>query len=145
MPGVIPDEGELQMLAIATGVAAVEALAVRLYTNDKVPALADTVADYTEMAAHGYTPTLVPAGAWTGAPAQPGTNTPAIARAAVQEFTFPDSTGPPSDVYGYFLEGVDSGRLWGAERFGDGPYRVLGTPGDLVQVTPTLKLRSGYP
>jgi len=145
MPGVIPDEGELQMLAIATGVHAPEALAVRLYVNDRVPALADTVADYAEMSTHGYAPKLVPVGAWTGAPATPGTNTPAKAVAALLSFLFPTPSGPPTDVYGYFLEGADSHRLWGAERFGDGPYRVLGTAGDQIDVTPTLKLRTGYP
>lgn len=143
MPGVIPDEGEAQMLGIVLGKTASESLELRLYKNDKTPGLVDVTADYIEMVGQGYTKKVLAPAAWTVTPADTGTNTPAKATTAAQVFTF-SVAGGPTPIYGYYLVGVTSGKLWGPERFADGPYSVANA-GDEITITPTLRLRSEYP
>jgi hypothetical protein len=143
MPGVIPDDGEAQILNIALGKVASESIELRLYTNNKVPALADVTANYTEMTGQGYAKKTLAAAAWTVTPADTGTNTPAKGTTAAQVFTF-SIAGGPTPVYGYYLVGVTSGKLWGAESFADGPYSVANA-GDEITITPTLRLRSEFP
>jgi hypothetical protein len=143
MPGVVPDEGEARMIATALGAIAPEALEVWLYTNDRVPALADTVADYTELTGPGYArKVLAPPSAWTITGAVAGQNTPALAAAAAQEFLF--AAGPPREVFGYLLVGATSGALWLAQRADNPPLRIQ-YDGDTVTVTPKIKLRTEYP
>ena len=142
MPGVIPDEGEVSMLAVLLGLVARPSLELRLYVNDRSPQLADTVADYTELTGHGYAPIALPPSTWSVRPADPGTNTPAFAPAADLVFTF-NAAGPADLVYGYLVV-TDDGRLWGAQRFDDGPYRVQNV-NDEVRVAPDMALRSEYP
>lgn len=144
MPGVIPDEGELRALAVMLGMTPAEAFGLRLFVNDHTPGLTDTVADYDEMSGHGYAPITLDSTAWTVSPANPGVNTPAKGTTALQRFTFPTGGGAPVNVFGYYLVGLDSSRLWGAQRFADGPY-VVRNDGDEIEVTPVLQLRSGYP
>jgi hypothetical protein len=143
MPAVLPDEGEVQMLAIALGIEAPETLSLRLFVNDTTPGLADVTADYVEMSGHGYAAKALAAGVWTLTAADAGTNTPAKASAPAQHFVF-TAAGAPADVYGAFLVGLDSGSLWGAQRFPDAPYHIE-NEGDAIEVTPTVRLRSGYP
>jgi len=143
MPGVIPDEGEAQVLSIALGKIAAESVELRLYTNNKVPALADVAGNYTEMTGQGYAKVTLAPAAWTITPADAGTNTPAKGTTTAQVFTF-GTAGGPTPVYGYYLVGVTSGKLWGAEQFSDGPYSVANA-GDQITITPTLRLRSEYP
>ena len=143
MPGVIPDEGELRALVTMLGAAPAEPLVLRLYVNDHTPGLADTGAAYEELSGHGYAPKVLGAIAWAFTAASPGTNTPALARAAAQLYTF-TAPGPVAYVYGYYLEGADTGKLWGAQRFADGPYAVR-NEGDEIEITPELRLRTGYP
>jgi hypothetical protein len=141
MPGLVPDEGELRMLRTVLGAVVAESLSLRLYVNDKVPALDDSADDYVEMSGHGYAPIGLDAGAWTYAIADPGTGTPARAEAPVQTFPFPTG-GAVAHVFGSLLVGAASGILYGAARFDDGPYRVT-NPGDFIEVTPRVLLRTG--
>lgn len=143
MPGVVPDEGELRMLATIVGTVPAEDLALRLYTNDKTPALADRAADYVEMTEHGYVAKVLVPTDWGLTPADAGTNTPARAMATDQAFLF-GAPGSAVNVYGYFIVGLTSGMLMGAERFSDGPYRVANS-GDQITITPVLRLRTEYP
>lgn len=144
MPGVVPDQGEVQMLAMLLGLAGQEPeLDLRLYVNDRVPGIGDVLTDYDEMSDHGYAPIALPPSAWAVQPAQPGTNTPALGRGAAQVFHF-GAAGPPVLVYGYLIVAPVAARLWVAERFADGPYRVQNA-GDEVTVEPTFSLRSEYP
>lgn len=144
MPGVIPDEGEIRMLVTMLGAAPAEEFELRLYVNNKTPALPDAVADYVEMSGHGYAPKMLVASSWSFQAASAGTNTPGVALAPEQVFGFTAAGGGPIDVYGYLIVGLTSGKLWGAERFGDGPYRVANA-GDDIRITPTVKLRTLYP
>src|SRR5262245_10419469 len=145
MPGVLPDEGELQMLAVALGTVAAEALSLRLFVNDKTPGLADVVADYEEMTGHDYAPKTLAAGDWTLTPADASLNTPAKAVAPPQRFIF-TAAGQVTDVYGAFLVGLTSGRLWGAQRFADPvPYRIQNAGDEIDVPAPTVRLRTGYP
>ena len=143
MPGVIPDEGEAQVLNISLGKVASESTELRLYTNNRTPGLTDIATNYTEMTGQGYAKKTLAAAAWTVTPADTGTNTPAKGTTAAQTFTFSIAGGPTS-VYGYYLVGATSGKLWGAELFSDGPYSVANA-GDEITITPTLRLRSEYP
>jgi hypothetical protein len=141
MPGVVPDVGEVRMLATMLGVAPPEALQLRLFVNDRIPGLADDVVDYIEMRDHGYARKTLTPDVWTIEPATAGLNTPGKAEAPDQVFPF--TAGRLTLVYGYLLVGAGSGVLWTAERFANGPYRVE-TEGE-IGVTPVLRLRSGYP
>lgn len=144
MPFIVPDQGEVQMLGILLGLLPPEAaLDLRLYVNDYTPTLTDTVASYEEMSTHGYARLSVPPAAWGITPAQPGKNTPALARGARQTFVF-SIAGPPVLVYGYFFVTPVAGRVWAAERFADGPYRVQ-NPNDEISVEPEFTTRSEYP
>jgi hypothetical protein len=141
MPGLVPDEGEVRMLRTVLGAVTAEVLSLRLYVNDKVPALDDSADDYVEMSGHGYAPIYLGANAWAFAMADPGTGTPARAEAPVQTFAFP-AGGATVHVFGSVLVGDTSGILYGAARFDDGPYRVT-NPGDFIEVTPRVLLRTG--
>lgn len=141
MPGVVPDEGELRMLRTVLGAVAPESLSVRLYVNDRDPALADTVADYEEMTGHGYARKTLDVSVWAYQMADAGTGTPAVALAPRQTFSFPNG-GAVANVYGSIVVGETSGLLWWAVRFPNGPFRVT-NPGDFVEVDPKLALRTG--
>lgn len=142
MPGLIPDEGEAQFLAVLVAGAPAESLILRLYVNEHTPGLGDSASDYVEMASHGYAPKLLGPDDWTITPAEAGTNTPARAQAALQTFVFPVA-GPPDLVHGYFLTGATSGVLYGA---GDRePPIPVENAGHEIEVAPMLRLRSEYP
>ena len=142
MPGVTPDEGEAQALAVLLGDAPAEDLMLRLYVNEHAPELTDTAADYVEMSTHGYLAKMLAPGDWTIEPALAGTNTPARARTAMQTFTVTEA-GPPVYVQGYYLQGAVTGTLYVAEA-APAPIKAENT-GDEIGVRPSLRLRSEYP
>ena len=85
-------------------------LRLKLYVNDKTPALGDVAADYTEMVGIGYMAKTLTAGNWSYVP---GTPTKAIYPQQVWTF----QAGGPIKAYGYYVVQASDGKLLWAERF----------------------------
>lgn len=128
----IPNEGEVAFLGTALGKTAVEALTLRLFTNNVTPSDTDTIATYTEAAGSGYAAVGLTASNWVltaGAPSD----------ATYPEITF-TFTGALGNVYGYFITGDTSSDVWWAEAFTGGPFDVQAN-GDQIKVTPIITLQ----
>ena len=118
---VVPQRSQAHLLELIFGQKQPEDLWVRLYINDWKPQDGDTTEQYTEMVGHhGYTPRRLAKEQWFIEPGE----TPDSARALgdTVEWVFP--RGGETKVYGYYITGVHTGRLYWAERFPDGPYRI---------------------
>ena len=111
MPLVFTNEGEARILSIALGAAAQEALTLKLFASNTVPAETDTAATYTEAVGGGYAAVPLVGGNWVVTPGDP-----TVAAYPQQAFTFTGPlTGNPT-VYGYYVVGATSGKLYWAER-----------------------------
>lgn len=123
----IPNEGENRAVGTLLGKYTAETLRVKLYSNNVTPAETDTSASYTEVTGGGYAAVDLTAANWT------------ITEGAPTEAAYPQITWTFSaaigNVYGYYVVGVTSGKVWFAERFSDGPYNVAAS-GDAIKVTP---------
>jgi hypothetical protein len=122
----MPNEGEVQSLAIELGQDGQETLSLCLFTNNVTPADTDTLSTYTEASGYGYAAIDLTPANWT---ITAGSPTEAVY--PQQTFTF---TGALGDVYGYFVKYKTSGILRHAERFTDGPYSVT-LDGDTIKIT----------
>lgn len=130
---LVPNDGEAQILNLLCNKAAVENMELRLFGSNTTPAETDTAATYTETAGGGYVKQTLAAGDWTVTGGGPSS-----AVCAQKTFTFTGAvTG--SNVYGYYLVGATSGKLYGVERFSDGPYAIANN-GDQIKLTVTLTL-----
>lgn len=127
---LVPNGGEVIALSLLVNkIAAAENVVLRLFTNNKTPAEADVVGDYTEAAGNGYAAITLTGANWTvtgGAPTS--------AAYAQQTFTFSGALG---NVYGYYMTRAGSGDLVYAERFTDGPYNIVNN-GDQIKITPQI-------
>lgn len=124
---VVPTVAKTHWLNVLLGNTADEDIYLRLFTNDITPDASTVLGDFTEATGGGYTQkTLAKASASVAA---------GVATWAESSLSF--VAGGPAAVYGYYLVGVDSGSLLGAEVFTDGPYaaNVAGT-----EILVTVKL-----
>jgi hypothetical protein len=129
------DQGEVDALKAFLNIDPAEDLVLRLYQNNKVPADADTEANYTEADFVGYAEIALDADDWTVTPGNP-----TEAEQSDQTFTS-TAAAQDQDIYGYYVVGASSGRLKWAERFADGPYDIQNI-GDAITVTPVFTGRS---
>lgn len=108
-------------------------LTLHLYTNNKVPAVGDVAADYTEATGSGYAPKTLTAGSWAVTAANP-----AVGTYATQTFTFTAALSP-GNVYGYFVKRTSDSLLMWSERFTTpaGPYAVTSSA-DTIDVNPVF-------
>jgi hypothetical protein len=113
---VVPNEGEEQILNVIFGKSAAEDLSVRLYTNNYTPDESATLSSFTEASTFGYTSVPVTSTDWTIAGGNPTYGT-------TPELMFP-FTGAAGNMYGYFVVGVTSGKVYWAELFEDGPINI---------------------
>lgn len=113
---VLSNEGEEQILNIFFGKISAENLVVKLYTNDYTPVEASVPGSFTEHSTFGYTAQTVLPAAWTITPGDPtyGTTADVV-------FSF---TGAAGNTYGYYIVGATSGKLYWAERFGNGVINI---------------------
>lgn len=129
---LVPNGGEVIALSYLVGkTASTENLVLRLFTNNKTPAEADVVGDYTEATGNGYASITLTGASWSVTGGAPTT-----AAYAQQTFTF---TGALGNVYGYYLTRATTGDLVYSERFSDGPYAIANN-GDQIKVTPSITL-----
>lgn len=128
---LVPNEGEVQILNVALGKSAAENLTLKLFSNNYTPTETDTSASYTEVTGYGYTAQTVTAANWTIAAGAPSTAT-----AAAKTFSF---TGAAGNVYGYYLVGATSAKVYWAERFTTAPIAIQNN-GDQIIITLTFGL-----
>jgi hypothetical protein len=127
---LVPDEGEVQMLSNA--LKQYEDVYLKLFTSNTTPAEGDAAATYTEMSGQGYAAKTLTKTNWSVANAS-GTTTGSYAQ---QTFTF--TGGTPTTIYGYYVVGVTSGKLYWAERFTN--PQVVQNNGDQILITPQVTL-----
>lgn len=132
---LVPNLAEKQALEILLNKRLPDDLVLCLFKNNKTPADADVLADYTEADFTGYAAAPLTPASWTvtaGAPTE----------ATYPEETFTSSAGSQSqNVYGYYVKenNTDNVLRW-AERFSDGPYQIVNN-GDVIKVTPVFQGR----
>lgn len=136
MAFLVPDEGEKRFLEILKQEGA--SMRMYLYSNNKTPAHADELADYT--AAADVNSTSLPAQNWS-TPDTDGSGKGVMSWTA-DIITFSLTTAGTRTVYGYFVRHdhatLGTKLLW-SERFSNGPYTLTDTA-DQVRIT-TLTLR----
>ena len=122
---VVPTEGELIALKLILGAEVAEDLLLKLFVNDVTPTKATTSTDFVEPVGFGYDPfTLTKGSAWNFQ-----TGDPSKAESTYLTWIF---TGALGNVYGYWIQGADSGLVYWAERFA-APVAVT-TDGDEITV-----------
>ena len=131
MAGVLFNQGETIGLEALINKTAPQTLILRLFTNNKTPAEADTEADYTEATGFGYASISLTPATFVTTPGAPSDVT-----YPQQTFTF---TGALGNVYGYYLTQTTSGKAVAGERFADGPYNIVNN-GDQIKLTPKITL-----
>lgn len=128
---VLPNVGAVTLLNYLTNKDAPEDLVVRLYSNNKTPAVGDVVGYFTETTFAGYAAVTTDPVDWT---ITAGTPTAAVHT----RIDFTSSAGSQSaPVYGYYVTRVTTGDLVYAERFPAAPVTVV-NDGDQIRVTPRI-------
>lgn len=128
---VICQDGEKIFLEAGLNKTAGQDTVLKLYTNNRTPANADTAASYTEATFTGYAGAALTGASWTTTPGNP-----TLIANAQQTFTS-SAAQATQQVYGYFIVQASSGKLIGAELFSDGPYPIANN-GDNIKVTPKI-------
>jgi hypothetical protein len=106
---LVPNEGEAQMLAIILGKTPAETLNLKLYSNDVTPSETDTASTYTEVSGSGYAQVVFSPSDFTIVEGAPSIATP-----DAKTFSF---TGAAGYIYGYYVVGETSGKVYWVERF----------------------------
>jgi len=122
---VMPNEGEAIILGVVLKVNIPEDLILHLYTNNYTPAEDSTSSSFTEVSGFGYAPATVSASDWTIVPGEP-----TAATAVEKMFSF---TGNPGNIFGYYVTGNSSGKVYWAERFTNAPI-VIQNIGDRIYI-----------
>ena len=109
-------------------------LTLKLYSNNRTPALTNVASDYTVVAGGGYANITLTGGAWSIASG--------VATFATQTFTFTGATNSPGTVYGYYVVN-GAGTLMFAERFPTVPFTPAN--GTNITITPRIVLANAVP
>lgn len=135
MAGILPTEGEDRLLsrALGTTVPVDGDITLKLFVNDYTPVDASVNGDFTEMSTNAYAAKVLAQESWTVAQA----TGVAEGTYAQQAWTFDDTGGFPTTIYGYWLVDEDD-VVVGAERFATS--YVVTEIGDVLRITPTLTL-----
>jgi len=124
---LVPDVGEVAALQKWLN----QNLTLKLYSNNKIPAEADTAASYTEVTGGGYANKTLVFGTWSIAAT-------GIATYTAQDFSFTGVTGAPGTVYGYYIVDGSNVLLW-AERFPASVLPFSPVNGSLIRITPRIQ------
>jgi hypothetical protein len=125
------DEGEVILLQRALNNVAPDNCILRLYTNDKTPADADTTASYTELTAHNYTAITLTGASWSIS----SIANVATASYALQTFTL---NSGPQNVYGYYVTNAAGTKVLWAERFTSTPFVIPAVGTGTINITPVI-------
>jgi hypothetical protein len=107
-----------------------EALSLHLYSNNYAPVETSLANDFVQVAGGGYSARDLSNWAITG-------GDPSVASHSTIAWTFTSAVG---NVYGYYIRGNNSGTVYAAERFSDGPYNIT-TDGQRIEVTLSISLK----
>jgi len=131
---LVPNEGELELLdnMLKEATTADDAYELKLYKNDKTPANADAVANYTAATFTNYTLRTLTRAGWNAAADSAGVAETSYS--SVQSWTCGASG---NTIYGYWVEAATSNNVLWAERFATS--RVL-AEGDVLNITPKFTL-----
>ena len=132
MASIIPNEGEVQLLKLFANKAAAENLKLCLFTSNTTLSETTTLADLTEATGAGYAAIDLVSADWTVTAGAPST-----AVCLQKVFAFTGALG--ASVYGYYLLGATSGKIYCAEKFADGPY-AINNNGDEIKVLVTYTI-----
>lgn len=115
-------------------------LTLKLYSNNVVPAKANTAAAYTAVSGGGYADVTLDKDLWTITPGVTGPPAVAtIAQYAAQDFDFTGVTDAPGTIYGYII--VDSlNNLRGAVRFSESVVPFTPILGSKIRITPKVQV-----
>lgn len=122
---VMPNEGEVAILGVALKVSSPEDLVLHLYTNDYTPDETSTLSSFTEVSGFGYAPITMSPSDWTLVAGDP-----TVATAVEKMWSF---TGNPGGIYGYYVTGNTSGKVYWAERFTNAPI-IIQNIGDRIYI-----------
>lgn len=125
-----PDVGKMRMLTdIFAG-----NKTLHLFTNNHIPASADTAASYTEATFTGYAASTIAGGSWTVTNPSSG-----VAQAANAQVTFASSANQTAQtVYGYYVLHADGATLAFAELFASA--QTIQNNGDTIKITPQFQM-----
>lgn len=126
---LLTNEGEAKVLAVAFGKDTQETLVLKLFTSNTTPAESDTAATYTEAAGGGYAAINLTGASWT---VTPGAPTEAVY--PQQAFTFTGALTSGATIYGYYVVGATSGKVYWAERLAQS--FTPASNGDVQRITP---------
>lgn len=110
------DLGEVLLLKYMLNHTPADDVKLHLYKNNLTPSESDTLNNYTESAATGYSVIPLPGSSWTFATAG-GTSTASFPQ---QTFTYTTS----ESVYGYYITNAAETTLIWAERFTGAPFTI---------------------
>lgn len=111
-----------------------QTLTLRLFSNNYIPAVGDTLASYIEVAGGGYvTKTLIPA-SWVIV-----SGNPTVASYALYNFIFTGVTTAPSTVYGYYITDA-ANVIRAAQRFSELIVPFSPIAGSVIRITPKLQV-----
>lgn len=110
-----------------------DTLTLKLYSNNRTPAVGDVASSYTEVSGGGYASSNLVFANFTVTTANPSV---AIYNAYV-EYTFTSTTASPSVIYGYYVVNSGGTLKW-AERFDEDDVPFTPVNGSLVQIKPRL-------
>jgi hypothetical protein len=133
---VVPNDAEIAILTYIFN----QALTLRLFSNNIIPAATDTVASYTEVVGGGYVAKALTFAHWVltaGGPSVGQYDTQ-------QDWLFTGPTNAPGTVYGYYVTRNSDGKLLWAERFAAGFLPFSPILGSHVKVTPRFTGDSVY-
>jgi hypothetical protein len=125
------DVGEIELLSRMLNKSATGDVVLRLYSNDKTPADADTVASYTECTGSGYAAKTLTGSSWTI------TTVTNKGNAAYAQQSF-DLSGALT-AYGYYVTDAAGTTLLWAERFTAPPFTIP-SGGGSIKITPNFTL-----
>lgn len=137
MAAIYPQVGQVAILNLMLGKAGAldEPLILRLYSNDRTPALTDVASDYTEVAGGGYTEETLQEALFSVSAGDPSV-------AIYDDFhtwTFSGTTDSPGTVYGAYI--VDQNDiLVSAMRFASPPYTPIAA--SLIKFRPRITAAS---
>ena len=114
---VCPDsKGEFMLLQYITGMIAVDAKVLKLFSNDVTPTDSSVVGDLTEVSGTtGYAATTLASASWTT------TQVGGVTTAVYSERTFTFTTN--ATAYGYYVVDTSGNLLW-LERFTGAPFSI---------------------
>lgn len=135
---LVPDAGEVKLLARMLYGGSVENLTLKLYKTNVTPAESDTAGSYTEADFTGYAAVTLTSSQSGGTWAVPTTSSGTTSSTYGTNAVFSCTGGSAQTIYGYFVVGATSGTIYWAELFSSS--KNMSPPSDTLTVTPRMQL-----